>query len=400
MSTTAYINKIKGEAPVTIQEDLSKLEDYFNKRLYHQLTKTLNGLIQKDEISKYLVGLWNNFIISFKDKLNQLRLVEIGVRVAQQMDPQESLSFLQSLLGSLPTPNAALPPSLKPSTAKPFDEEQPPTKTEAEAYVLARISIAHYDLLLGNLDKAKEAMDVCERVLDSMDGVEASVTGAWLRVSGDYFKSKAEYAAFYRTTLLYISCAGLDQLDKVEQIQKSHDLAIAALLGDTIYNFGELLTHPVLNALNGGDLEWLKDIIYIFNEGDIAKFELNANKLANESILQESQAFLRQKICLMALIECIFKRSSKDRVMSFSTIGAETKLPSDEVEHLIMKALSLKLIRGSIDQVSGTASINWVQPRVLDKNQIKSLASRLNEWRFKVENVAVDVNSQAPELFA
>lgn len=172
--------------------------------------------------------------------------------------------------------------------------------------------------------------------------------------------------------MLYISCAGLDQLDKVEQIQKSHDLAIAALLGDTIYNFGELvshrnfsfqkeltsnqLTHPVLNALNGSDLEWLKDIIYIFNEGDIAKFELNANKLANEvsflsshatmnkhfvqSILQESQAFLRQKICLMALIECIFKRSSKDRVLSFSTIGAETKLPSDEVEHLIMKALS------------------------------------------------------------
>lgn len=104
------------------------------------------------------------------------------------MDPQESLSFLQSLLDSLPVPRAALPPALKPSTAKPFDEDQPPTKTESEAYVLARISIAHYDLLLGNLDKAKEAMDVCERVLDSEDGVEASVTGAWLRVSGDYFK--------------------------------------------------------------------------------------------------------------------------------------------------------------------------------------------------------------------
>ena len=61
---------------------------------------------------------------------------------------------------------------------------------------------------------------------------------------------------------------------------------------------------------------------------------------------------------------------------------------------------SLKLIRGSIDQVSSTANINWVQPRVLDKNQIKSLASRLNDWRSKVENVAVDVNRQAPELFS
>ncbi|TIA93622.1 hypothetical protein E3P99_00105 [Wallemia hederae] len=340
MSTTDYVKKIQAEAPATIQEDLSNLEAYYNKRLYHQLTKTLKALLTKDEVSKYLVGLWDNFISTFKDKLNQLRLVEIGVRVAQEMDPKDSLNFLQSLLESLPVPRAALPPALKPSTAKSFDEDQPPTKTESEAYVLARISIAHYDLLLGNLDKAKEAMDVCERVLDSMDGVEASVTGAWLRVSGDYFKSKAEYAAFYRTTLLYISCAGLDQLDKTEQIQKSHDLAIAALLGDTIYNFGELLTHPVLNALDGSEIEWLKEIIYIFNEGDIAKFELNVSKLANEPILLESQSFLRQKICLMALIECIFKRSSKDRIMTFSTIGAETKLPADEVEHLVMKALS------------------------------------------------------------
>ncbi|TIB81483.1 hypothetical protein E3Q22_01065 [Wallemia mellicola] len=418
MSPTEFINKVKAEAPASLIEDLTKLEINYSKRhqsLYHQLTKTLQEIIQKDDISKYLVDLWNNFISTFKDKLNQLRLVEIGVRVAQEMIPQESLNFLESLLDTLPVPRAALPPALKPTNTKSFDEEQPPTKTESEAYVLAKISIAHYDLLLGNLDKAKEAMDVCERVLDSIDGVEASVTGAWLRVSGDYFKvsiwnsseidlikdqSKAEYAAFYRTTLLYISCAGMDQLDKAEQIQRSHDLAIAALLGDTIYNFGELLTHPILHALDGTELEWLKDIIYIFNEGDITKFEVNASKLANEPILHDSQAFLRQKICLMALIECVFKRSSKDRDMSFSTIGAETKLPLDEVEHLIMKALSLKLIRGTIDQVSSSASINWVQPRVLDKNQVKSLASRLNEWRSKVENVAVDVNSQAPELFA
>ncbi|TIB78820.1 hypothetical protein E3Q23_00561 [Wallemia mellicola] len=273
---------LKAEAPASLTEDLTKLEINYSKRLYHQLTKTLQEIIQKDDISKYLVDLWNNFISTFKDKLNQLRLVEIGVRVAQEMIPQESLNFLESLLDTLPVPRAALPPALKPTNTKSFDEEQPPTKTESEAYVLAKISIAHYDLLLGNLDKAKEAMDVCERVLDSIDGVEASVTGAWLRVSGDYFKSKAEYAAFYRTTLLYISCAGMDQLDKAEQIQRSHDLAIAALLGDTIYNFGELLTHPILHALDGTELEWLKDIIYIFNEGDITKFEVNASKLANE----------------------------------------------------------------------------------------------------------------------
>lgn len=41
----------------------------------------------------------------------------------------------------------------------------------------------------------------------------------------------------------------------------------------------------------------------------------------------------------MALIETVFKRSAGDRTMSFETIAAETRLPQDEVEHLVMKAL-------------------------------------------------------------
>lgn len=41
----------------------------------------------------------------------------------------------------------------------------------------------------------------------------------------------------------------------------------------------------------------------------------------------------------MALIESVFKRNAYDRTMSFQTIAEETRLPVDEVEHLVMKAL-------------------------------------------------------------
>lgn len=60
---------------------------------------------------------------------------------------------------------------------------------------------------------------------------------------------------------------------------------------------------------------------------------------SEQPILQENYPFLRQKICLMALIESVFKRDAYDRTMSFQTIAEETRLPLDEVEHLIMKAL-------------------------------------------------------------
>jgi 26S proteasome regulatory subunit N9 len=48
---------------------------------------------------------------------------------------------------------------------------------------------------------------------------------------------------------------------------------------------------------------------------------------------------------------------------------------------------SLKLIRGSLDQVEEKAYISWVQPRVLSREQIGGLATRLDEWVKKLNSV-------------
>ena len=66
--------------------------------------------------------------------------------------------------------------------------------------------------------------------------------------------------------------------------------------------------------------------------------------------------------------------------MSFQTISHETNVAAAEIEILIMKALSLGLLRGSIDQVAEVARINWVQPKVLDLGQVDGMRSRLKEW--------------------
>ncbi|CAG8745321.1 26598_t:CDS:2, partial [Racocetra persica] len=117
------------------------------------------------------------------------------------------------------------------------------------------------------------------------------------------------------------------------------------------------------------------------------------------SILQENMSFLRQKICLMSLIEAVFKRSSDNRTIPFANISEETQLPIDEVEYLVMKALSLKLIRGSIDQVGEVVVVTWVQPRVLDKDQIDNMRQRLQEWDENVKKTAIFVENETPELF-
>ncbi|KAG1209803.1 hypothetical protein G6F68_021838 [Rhizopus microsporus] len=72
----------------------------------------------------------------------------------------------------------------------------------------------------------------------------------------------------------------------------------------------------------------------------------------------------------------------------------------DEVEHLVMKALSLKLIRGSIDQVDQIAVVTWVQPRVLDKDQIDGMRHKLEEWDNQVKRISSFVGEQGGEVFA
>ena len=54
----------------------------------------------------------------------------------------------------------------------------------------------------------------------------------------------------------------------------------------------------------------------------------------------------------------------------------------------------------TLDEVDGAAEIAWVQPRILDRSQIGSLATRLHSWSDSVSNLVTSMRAEAPELFA
>lgn len=99
---------------------------------------------------------------------------------------------------------------------------------------------------------------------------------------------------------------------------------------------------------------WLRQLLLFYNTGDLQGFDkiTKTGDFLGQPLLVSGIAFLRQKLCLMTLMEIVFKRTKEDRgAMSFSTISQETRVGVEEVEHLVMKALSLGLIKGSIDEV-------------------------------------------------
>ncbi|KAH9943663.1 hypothetical protein B0H21DRAFT_748440 [Amylocystis lapponica] len=344
-----------------------------SRKLWHQLTLKLFEFFDHPLTRPYRVDVFDKFVRDFEVRLNQLRLVEMGVKVSKEIDnPTVHLTFLTDLLSRV-------------------NIEKSP-----EAHVLLLATLAHAKLLYGDLEGTKTDIDGAWKILDELTGVDNLVNAAYYSVAADYYKAKAEYAPYYRNSLLYLACIDpAKDLNAEERLVRAHDLGISAFLGETIYNFGELLMHPILDALEGTPHDWIKKLLFTFNEGNIGKFEALAPLFPKEPILQENYPFLRQKICLMALIESVFKRGAYDRTMSFQTIAEETRLPLDEVEHLVMKALSLKLIRGSLDQVDQKAHVTWVQPRVLSTEQIGQLSQRLAAWGEKLNKVEQRI---APEV--
>ena len=62
---------------------------------------------------------------------------------------------------------------------------------------------------------------------------------------------------------------------------------------------------------------------------------------------------MREKITILCLLQIVFQLPAEKREISLEDIAARTKLSVDGVEYLLMKALSVRLIEGVIDQVEG-----------------------------------------------
>ena len=61
--------------------------------------------------------------------------------------------------------------------------------------------------------------------------------------------------------------------------------------------------------------------------------------------------YLEQKVRIIAFLELIFTLGKDERSIKFEKISKECQVDQIDVELLVMKAMSLDLIRGTIDEV-------------------------------------------------
>ena len=109
---------------------------------------------------------------------------------------------------------------------------------------------------------------------------------------------------------------------------------------------------------------------------------------------------VQEKMALLSLMELIFKQSPEGRAVTFAQVAEAAQIPLDSVELLLMRAISVGLIKGTIDEVDQVIRVSWLKPRVLDRDQIQQLGKRFSSWRETVQDAANLVKDHSADVFA
>ncbi len=72
---------------------------------------------------------------------------------------------------------------------------------------------------------------------------------------------------------------------------------------------------------------------------------------------------MKQKVALLAVMQLAARRPAAERSIPFAVVAAATRLPLDQVEWLLMRAMSLELLRGVIDDVDAVVHVSWIRVR-------------------------------------
>lgn len=367
-----------------------QLEDFYERKLWHQLTQVLDQIyytLDSTIITSNLKNrLYNLFIKQFQLKLNPIKVVDYLLESFEN-DPKETLSTLLTLkkdfINDLKrshnyrvTDDVDDNDDNEEEEEENQDEELKQLIQDDEAVIYVKLQIARYYLKLHQLNKAEDILiDVAPKFESLNNNLNSKINSAYYLEKTEHAKILNNYNDYYSNGLLYLS--SVTNLTDEEKNKLRYELCIAALLGDKIYNFGELILHDIFQEISqpsssttSSQYNWLYQLIINLNAGNVDNFNHWLSiAIKKAPILEQHQIFLKEKLTIMALLELV----SADKKLSFDIISEKTNTPIDQVELIIIKTMSLHLIEGYINQDQQYVVVSWIQPRILNLDQVKNL---------------------------
>ena len=170
-------------------------------------------------------------------------------------------------------------------------------------------------------------------------------------------------------------------------------MCLSSLVGEKMFNTAEFVEKDFFKVMSNSKYDWIYKLILSFNSSKVDQFEEMLNiysyNINSEDILRNNYTLIKIKIRIAALMDLIFQKNKNERVLSFKEISQVCFCSLDDIEILLIKAMSLGLVRGHIDEVENKFIVNWIQPKYLDNEKITILHDRVGQWIQKSEKVLV-----------
>uniref|UniRef100_A0A1I7WRL6 26S proteasome non-ATPase regulatory subunit 13 n=1 Tax=Heterorhabditis bacteriophora TaxID=37862 RepID=A0A1I7WRL6_HETBA len=347
----AYLSKNKKIAKGDIADIWQKFEQLYSKKLWHQLTQEVRTSLAKTQFtgSINLKDFYDNFISEFEHRINPLQLVEIVLPIAKFIFSQKKESayeFLNKIektvfkdkvsVARVHTGQIELRLNHKDASDRLVDIKKVRVCGIIGKLVFLYITLFWFcdtqilivvDILFQSL------IESAQKEVDDLIGV-TEVHAPFYKVSSMFLKEIGDFAGYYREALRYLGVEDTTKMPAEDRHVQAVLIGFAALLGENVYNFGELLAHPILKALDDSGERWLTEVLYAFNSGDLNKFYSMEKQWSEWDDLKKQKDFLVGKMRLLAIMEIALARPSKERNITFSEIASRCQVPINDVRCL------------------------------------------------------------------
>ena len=358
---------------------LEDIDSNLNQRLWYQLSGNLITLSRDPTLqqSKDLIEIYNGLVHFIQPTLNPMKYLEYVQNMLHNYknNMKEALNFIENI-------------------------ESKSAKFKGEEKIFIKILKGFCYLDLNQMYELEEIIKNIEHDFSGKFEIDSSLYAQYYKLCVSFYEKKQDYDNFYSNAFQYLAYEA--KLSNEEKLELCYKMCSAMLIGEKLYNFSELIEKDFFKLMHGTKYEWISNLILYFNSAKVDQFlsmvEQNKQRINENQILRGHVDFLPVKIRIAALLELIFQKNKNERTLTFEEICKVCLTEEDKIEYISMKALSHGLIKGYIDQVEKKLTVNWIQPKYLDKQKIILMQDRFTSWIEKAQKVLGDLQDNGIAL--
>jgi len=374
--------------------ELKEIQQLFDKKLYHDVFLQIDsfvtsGAAKSAQVLQYLgdmlipetIDIYNQSAVGFNIDTMELAVLCVKIALSKKAFAagtaivylNRGLNFLQTLLTER-------------IGERTDAEEIKQDFIEAQLVIKTRLATLKFESKME--DEAKLVLKEGEEYILYRKSHHQSVDSELYRQH--YFLAMNFYrnddaAKYLEAALQYLSYKPLEELDAKIQMGIARDIIHAAIFSSETFNFGKILFHPLMKCLEGTEHEDLLNLVRAFEQGSMDKFEKYKGCLG---VSGDREKKLEEKMRLMALMVTCWKLDTNPRGISFRTIANTCKIKQERVEYALMRAMSVGLLEGQINEVRGWFTITKVRPRDIDTGGVDNLLGKVDAWLDKIDRVS------------